>query len=89
MLGLVGFGFAHYVEGLDLSFAIMLTALLLATVIIGIFLGALLPFVMRRLRWDPVIASAPVIATVVDILGLLLLMFLTHYWIKDLVPGSR
>jgi magnesium transporter len=89
MLGLVAFGFAHYVEGLELTFAMMLAALVLATVLLGIFLGALLPFIMRRFRWDPVIASAPVIATVVDILGLLLLMFLTHYWVRDLVPGSR
>jgi magnesium transporter len=88
MLGLIGFGFAHYAEGLDRPYAMILAALVGATVILGIFLGALLPFIMRRFRWDPAIASAPVIATVVDILGLLLLMCLTLYWVQDLVKGS-
>jgi magnesium transporter len=88
MLGLIGFGFAHYAEGLDRPYAMILAALVGATVILGIFLGALLPFIMRRFRWDPAIASAPVIATVVDILGLLLLMGLTLYWMQDLVKGS-
>jgi magnesium transporter len=88
MLGLIGFGFAHYAEGLDRQYAMMLAALVGAIVILGIFLGALLPFIMRRFRWDPAIASAPVIATVVDILGLLLLMCLTLYWVQDLVKGS-
>lgn len=88
MLGLIGFGFAHYAEGLDRPYAMVLAALVGVTVILGILLGALLPFIMRRFRWDPAIASAPVIATVVDILGLLLLMCLTLYWVQDLVKGS-
>jgi magnesium transporter len=88
MLGLIGFGFAHYAEGLDRPYAMILAALVGVTVILGILLGALLPFIMRRFRWDPAIASAPVIATVVDILGLLLLMCLTLYWVQDLVQGS-
>lgn len=88
MLGLIGFGFAHYAEGLDRPYAMILAALVGVTVIVGILLGAFLPFVMRRFRWDPAIASAPVIATVVDILGLLLLMCLTLYWVQDLVQGS-
>jgi magnesium transporter len=88
ILGLIGFSFAHYAEGLDQSYALALATLVGATVILGIFLGSLLPFIMRRFRWDPAIASAPVIATVVDILGLLLLMALTFYWLKNLVPGS-
>jgi magnesium transporter len=88
MLGLIGFGFAHYAEGLDRPYAMILAALVGVTVIVGILLGALLPFIMRRFRWDPAIASAPVIATVVDILGLLLLMCLTLYWVQDLVQGS-
>jgi magnesium transporter len=88
MLGLIGFGFAHYAEGLDRPYAMILAALVGVTVMVGILLGAFLPFVMRRFRWDPAIASAPVIATVVDILGLLLLMCLTLYWVQDLVQGS-
>ncbi len=88
MLALLGFGFAHYAEGLDIPYATVLATLVGATVMLGIFLGALLPFIMRRFRWDPAMASAPVIATVVDILGLLLLMFLTFYWVNGFVHGS-
>lgn len=88
VLGGLGFLYAHYVESLDGPFAFMFALLVGVTVVIGIFLGAILPFIMQRFRLDPAISSAPVIATVMDILGLLLLMFFTLMWFQGLVQGS-
>jgi magnesium transporter len=34
--------------------------------------GSLLPFVLRRLGFDPASASAPFVATLVDVTGLLI-----------------
>jgi len=88
VLAALGFAYARYWETLDAPFALMFALLIGITVILGIFLGAILPFIMRRFRLDPAIASAPVIATVMDILGLLLLMLLTFLWVKNFIQGS-
>ncbi len=45
---------------------------LLGVVTWGAISGAMLPFVMRRLRFDPASASAPFVATLVDVLGLVI-----------------
>ncbi|WP_141736648.1 magnesium transporter [Oligoflexus tunisiensis] len=88
ILAIISYGFAHYAEGLETPFALLLTLLVGVTVLLGYVLGAFLPFLLRRFRLDPALASAPVIATMMDILGLLLFMYLTLYWVKDLVQGS-
>jgi magnesium transporter len=41
-------------------------------VMFGTLAGAMLPFLMRRLGFDPASASAPFIATFVDVTGLII-----------------
>jgi magnesium transporter len=43
---------------------------LVGIVTFGTFVGAMLPFIMRRLGADPASASAPFVATLVDVTGL-------------------
>ena len=57
----------HY---LRLSLAIFVS--LLGVVTFGTTTGALLPFVLRRLGFDPASASAPFVATLVDVTGVLI-----------------
>jgi magnesium transporter len=45
---------------------------LLGVVMFGTFAGSLLPFVFRRLGFDPASASAPFVATLVDVSGLVI-----------------
>lgn len=45
---------------------------LVGVVTFGTFTGSLLPFVLRRLRLDPASASAPFVATLVDVTGVLI-----------------
>jgi magnesium transporter len=45
---------------------------LVGVVMFGTLAGAMLPFVMRRLGFDPASASAPFIATFVDVTGLII-----------------
>lgn len=47
---------------------------LLCVVICGTFLGSMLPMLLRRIGLDPATASAPFVATLVDITGVLLYM---------------
>ncbi len=55
----------------------LLVALSVAVALVGIVLwgtlvGSLLPFVLRRLGFDPATSSAPFVATLVDVTGLII-----------------
>ncbi len=44
----------------------------------GTFCGSMLPFALRRLGLDPASASAPFVATLVDVTGLVIYFSLAH-----------
>jgi len=55
----------------------LLVALTVGTALVGVVLfgsltGSMLPFVLRRLGFDPASASAPFVATLVDVTGLII-----------------
>jgi magnesium transporter len=54
------------------SVAAAVGAALIGVVGFGSFVGALLPFALRRLGFDPANASAPFVATLVDVGGLVI-----------------
>jgi magnesium transporter len=45
---------------------------LVGVVMFGTMAGSMLPFLFRRLGWDPASASAPFVATMVDVTGLVI-----------------
>ena len=45
---------------------------LVGVVLWGTLAGSLLPFLMRRLGFDPAASSAPFVATLVDVTGLVI-----------------
>jgi magnesium transporter len=52
-----------------LRIGVTLFCALLGVVTCGTVAGSLLPFVLRRLGFDPASASAPFVATLVDVTG--------------------
>ena len=52
--------------------AITVFASLIGIVTFGTLSGSILPFVLRRLGLDPASASAPFVATLVDVTGLVI-----------------
>jgi magnesium transporter len=45
---------------------------LIAIVLWGTLVGSMLPLILRRLRFDPATSSAPFVATLVDVTGLVI-----------------
>jgi magnesium transporter len=45
---------------------------LVGVVTFGTVVGSMLPFILRALRFDPASASAPFVATLVDVMGLVI-----------------
>ena len=79
-LGAVGFvricvwfwiGWAAY-EGHPYLMANTVCLSLIGVVTFGSLVGSMLPFVLRRLGFDPATASAPFVATLVDVTGLVI-----------------
>ena len=52
--------------------AATVSASLIGVVLFGTLAGAMLPFVFRKLGFDPASASAPFVATLVDVTGLII-----------------
>jgi magnesium transporter len=80
MLGLVGIvriAFWQYLGFYDYGEHWMLIALTVAATLVGIVMfgsltGSMLPFVLQRIGFDPASASAPFVATLVDVTGLVI-----------------
>ncbi len=79
-LGLLGFtrihlwvwaGWASYTEHYHLV-GLTVAASLIGVVLWGTLVGGLLPIVLRRVRLDPATISAPFVATLVDVSGLVI-----------------
>jgi len=61
-----GYG-EHY-----LLVASVVSGSLIGVVLVGALIGSMLPFVLRRLGLDPAAASAPFVATIVDVTGIVI-----------------
>lgn len=73
----VGYG-AHY-----LLVAATVAMSLVGVVLFGSVVGSMLPFLLRRLGFDPATASAPFVATLVDVSGILI-----YFTVANALLGS-
>lgn len=55
---------------------------LIGVVMWGVIVGAMLPFVLRKVGFDPAIASAPLVATVVDVTGVVIYLTSASLFLK-------
>jgi magnesium transporter len=66
MLGWYNYGPQHVLVAVTVAVA------LIGVVTFGSLAGSMLPFILRRLNFDPASASAPFVATLVDVTGLII-----------------
>jgi len=80
LLGLIGvvrinlwqwFGWADYTSHYELV-AFTVGVALLGVILWGSIMGSMLPFVLRAVKLDPAVISAPLVATLVDVTGLII-----------------
>ncbi len=65
-------------------FALVIAASLIGVVTLGTLTGALLPLFLRALRFDPASASAPLVATLLDVSGVVI-----YFTVAQLLLTSR
>jgi magnesium transporter len=71
-LGLTNYG-NHY-----LLIGLTIWGSLVGVVLFGSLAGSMLPFLMKRLGFDPAASSAPFVATLVDVTGLIIYFSIAH-----------
>jgi magnesium transporter len=80
LIGILGFMTLvswDIIAGTEMTRGIILTALvvglsLFSIVLLGNVIGAMLPFILEKLNLDPAVSSAPFVATVVDVSGIII-----------------
>jgi magnesium transporter len=73
--------YAGHVEVIGATVALSLTGVVLW----GSIIGSMLPFLLRKLGFDPASASAPFVATLVDVTGLII-YFTVARWMMAALP---
>ncbi len=57
----------------------------LGVVLWGTITGSMLPFLLRRLKLDPAAASAPAVATIVDVTGVIIYFTVANLFLKGIL----
>lgn len=80
MVAIVTMGWQH-----NIAFGIIVGVAMALNMMIATIIGAMTPFILKRLKIDPAVASGPVIATSIDVVGLFVYFSLvTFYLVKIL-----
>ena len=83
------FGVARaYFAGDGVQFALLVGATIIAIVILGCVLGGMMPIFLHRLGLDPATSSTPFIASVVDVLGVVVYLTLARLMLTALVTAA-
>ncbi|MEZ4408747.1 MAG: magnesium transporter [Polyangiales bacterium] len=92
ILGVIGFMRIQFWPGREAVYgahytriALTVAASLMGVVMFGSVVGSMLPFLLRRLRLDPATASAPFVATLVDVTGLVIYFTVASVLLKGVL----
>ncbi|UJR85433.1 magnesium transporter [Sandaracinus amylolyticus] len=73
VVGVLGFGRAFFTaEGPGVPLALVIAISIVSVVTVGSLLGSLLPLLIQRVGLDPAVSSTPFIASLSDVVGLLI-----------------
>ncbi|MCG8372635.1 MAG: magnesium transporter, partial [Balneolales bacterium] len=93
LIGVLGFTTLiiwELIDGTPLGLEMLLTALvvglsLLSIVLFGNFIGAMLPFILSKFGLDPAVSSAPFVATIVDVSGIIIYFSIALLFLSELL----
>jgi magnesium transporter len=58
---------------------------LIGIVLWGSLMGSMLPIILKRLKLDPAASSAPFVATLVDVTGIVIYFSVAYFFLKDIL----
>jgi magnesium transporter len=69
-------------------FAFVIGATLVGIVTMGCTVGSMLPFALKRMKFDPATSSAPFIASLVDVLGIIIYFNIAQFLLSDVINAA-
>ncbi len=84
MLGGITFGRAYWVGGSWLE-CIAIGGSLSLIVLLSSMLGTIIPFILRRFKIDPAFSAGPFLATLMDILGIVIYCQVSSFFLQHIV----
>lgn len=90
VLGFITLIFWGMIAGDPVNMRLILTALVVGTsllliVLLGNFIGAMLPFMLSKVGLDPAVTSAPFVATVVDVSGIIIYFSIAALLLRGII----
>jgi len=76
---------AYFSKGVGGDVLLVVGLSMLAVTVVGSLIGVSLPFIARRLGFDPATLSSPFITSVMDLLGVLIYFGFAYYFLSDLI----
>ena len=70
------------------ALALLIGVTIVGIVVIGCVTGAMMPLILHRLGLDPATSSTPFIATLVDVLGIVVYLGLAQWLLLDVVAKA-
>ena len=93
LVGLMGFGITYaWIElqpqdiGLSFLQALTVGCSLFGVILFGNLSGSMLPFIMSKIGLDPAVTSAPFVATLVDVTGIIIYFSIAMFLLRGLIP---
>jgi magnesium transporter len=74
--------------GDGIRFAVVVGATLIGMVVMGCVVGSMLPLALRRAGFDPATSSTPFIASLVDVLGIILYFNIAQLLLAEMIQAS-
>ena len=87
LLGIISFLRAYFVGG-SLMECIAISASLAIIVLISSMLGTVIPFILRRFNIDPAFSAGPFLATLMDILGIVIYCRVSDFLLHQIAMSS-
>jgi magnesium transporter len=77
-----------FIVGEGVEMAMLIGVTVVGIVIMGCVAGAMMPLLLHRLGLDPATSSTPFIATLVDVMGVIVYLGLAQWLLLDVVAGA-
>lgn len=88
-LGAVGFARVLMYPDQHIDFALTVAITLVGIVVTGCVVGALLPILLKRVGMDPATSSTPFIASLVDVLGIIIFVHVAKVVMVSVMAGHK
>jgi len=90
-LGLALVGFARVISYSDqhIDLALTVAATLVGIVMAGCTVGSMMPLILKRVGFDPATSSGPAVASLVDVLGIVIFAYVAQVTMAAVLAGAH